>query len=384
MYDNDFNIENMELGDLNYYLIKNMKQMFNEESEIRDNTLFIPEFSLSIRPNVVKSDNTMAVINYYLYSEKWDREIFECSASLGADKKHSLSMAEGSFIFGLMTGIRYMMNNEFFKEIETEFNGKHSWKMYSSDIVGIGDIPDTKDSRELWKLIEDKITEYLGNQKISYIKVFAAKNKEQITGECRINDEPIKELGEIVSEYASKWNTNYFGSKKQFFFAVQNDETYMPYPYDDEQMEKFVLEASDLLDRCETEEDLDNMLLNLSEKIDDRDLAEELMNFIPEICAERGFPNINYPEKITIYIGKDKILDINKSQLASYYMIKKAVNHMIDHGHILKDLYFKYIGISSVYNVIHKAKEKDGIDLTKENGIVISSSYGFSEDYKLR
>ena len=381
---NEKDFEKIETGDLNYYLIENIKEMIGEESEIRDNTLFIPEYSLSIRPQITKSDSNMAVINYYLYSENWDREIFECSASMGENRKQALSLAEQGFIFGIMSGIKYMMKDEFFKEIKTEFNGSHSWKMYSSDIVAMGDVPETINPSEIWGIIENEIPKYLGNQKISYIKVFAAKNKDDITGECRINDEPIKELGELIAQYISKWNTENFGLKKQFFFAVQDDKTYIPYPYTEEQIEKFVLETADMFEKVETEKDLDDMLQNFGDKIGDYDLAEELMGFIPEICAERAFPNINYPEKVIIYMGENKKIEINKSQLASYYMIKKAVNHMIDHGHIMKELYHKFIGISSAYNVIFKALEKDKVDLTKEEGAVISTAYGFSENYRIR
>ena len=374
----------IETGDLNYYLIKNMKEIFlDKKSEIRDNVLFIPEYSLSIRPDVRKADNNMAVINYHIYCDNWDREIFECCASMGADRKQAVEMADKSLWFGLMSGINFIMNEEYFKKIETEYNGIHNWKMYSSNIVGMGDIPETSDPNEIWKYIENEIPKYLGNQKISYIKVFAAKNGEEITGECRINDEPIKELGDIISQYAAKWNTNTFGSKKQFFFAVQENETYIPYPYNEEQIEKFVLETAELFEKVVTEEDLNKMFIELGEKIGDYDLTEEFMGFIPEICAERAFPNIYYPEKIVLYIGKNE-KEVNKSQIASYYMIKKTVNHMIDHGHILKELYHKFIGISSAYNVICKTLEKDKIDLTKEEGAVISVAYGFSEEYKLR
>ena len=381
---NEKDFEKIETEDLNYYLIENIREMIGEECEIRDNTLFIPEYSLSIRPQITKSDSNMAVINYYLYSENWDREIFECSASMGENRKQALSLAEQGFIFGIMSGIKYTMKDEFFKEIKTEFNGSHSWKMYSSDIVAMGDVPETTNPSEIWKIIENEIPKYLGNQKISYIKVFAAKNKDDITGECRINDEPIIELGELIAQYISKWNTENFGLKKQFFFAVQDDKTYIPYPYTEEQIEKFVLETADMFEKVEAEKDLDDMLQNFGDKIGDYDLAEELMGFIPEICAERAFPNINYPEKVIIYMGENKKIEINKSQLASYYMIKKAVNHMIDHGHIIKELYHKFIGISSAYNVIFKALEKDKVDLTKEEGAVISTAYGFSENYRIR
>ena len=113
---NEKDFEKIETEALNYYLLENMKEMTGEESEIRDNTLFIPEYSLSIRPQTAKSDSNMAVINYYLYSENWDREIFECSASMGENRKQALSLAEQGFIFGIMSGIKYMMKNEFLKK----------------------------------------------------------------------------------------------------------------------------------------------------------------------------------------------------------------------------------------------------------------------------
>ena len=59
--------EKLKLGDLNYYLIQNMKEsLSDEESEIRDNILFIPAYSLSIRPETEKAENNIAVINYHL------------------------------------------------------------------------------------------------------------------------------------------------------------------------------------------------------------------------------------------------------------------------------------------------------------------------------
>lgn len=381
-YENkDFN--KMELGDLNYYLIKNMNEMFDENSEIMDNTLYIPEYSLSVRPQVVKADENMAVIHYHLYSDNWDREIFECCASLGADRKQAIGMAEGSFLFGIMTGIKYMIKDDYFQELDTEYFGNHSWKMYRSDIVGMGDIPKTTSPNEFWDLIKDEIPKYMGNQKIIYIKIFASKNGDDITGECRINDTAVNELGELISEFARKWDTKNFGSKKQFFFAVQKDETYTPYPYDDEQIEKYIMEAADIFETVETIKDYENFAATLGEKIGDYDLAEELSNFMPEICAERAFPNILYPEKIKIFIGENEEIEVNKTQIFSYYMIKNSLNHLIDHGHILKDLYLKFVAVSSIYNVICNAKEQ-GTDLTQIEGAKISIAYGFSEEYKLR
>lgn len=86
--------------------------------------------------------------------------------------------------------------------------------MYSSDIVAMGDVPETTSPNEIWGIIENEIPKYLGNQKISYIKVFAAKNKNDITGECRINDEPIKELYHKFIGISSAYNVVFEALKK--------------------------------------------------------------------------------------------------------------------------------------------------------------------------
>ena len=63
------------MEDLNYFLLENMKKIIDEKSEIRDNQLFIPEYSLSIKPKVVRAEENTAIIRYFLFSDNWDREI---------------------------------------------------------------------------------------------------------------------------------------------------------------------------------------------------------------------------------------------------------------------------------------------------------------------
>ena len=119
----------------------------------------------------------------------------------------------------------------------------------------------------------------------------------------------------MIEEKTKKWKTEKFGSKKQFFFAVQDKKTYTPYPYSDEELRKYILDTAYTFDKCETGEEYDRLIDKIGEKIGDYDLAEELISFIPEICAERAFPDITYPEKVTIYFGDREVNDFNKSQI---------------------------------------------------------------------
>lgn len=68
-----------------------------------------------------------------------------------------------------MSGINFMMNEEYFKEIKQNIMEYIIGKCTSSNIVGMGDIPETSDPNEIWRYIENEIPKYLGNQKISYM-----------------------------------------------------------------------------------------------------------------------------------------------------------------------------------------------------------------------
>lgn len=64
--------------------------------------------------------------------------------------------------------------------------------------------------------------------------------------------------------------------------------------------------------------------VRMEEQIGDKDLAQELALFLPEICAERLFHKINSNEKV-LFTSSEKEIEIYKTQIASYYPIVEAV-----------------------------------------------------------
>lgn len=103
------------------------------------------------------------------------------------------------------------------------------------------------------------------------------------------------------------------------------------------------------------------------------------MPFLPEMCAENAFPNIIYNELINIR-QKEENYEVYKHQLASFYPIQKALQTCFNDDSFTDELYSAYVSLSSIYNVICKAKE-DNKDL---DGAILTISFGFSDDYLLR
>lgn len=363
-------------------LLEKIEELIQEGTDTyrQGNSLEIPAWDVSIQVEINQLSDNGAVINYYLDSPQWDRQVFECCAGAGQDQQMAIGMAQGSFVFGMLDGIRAMAQEAPLSEMETEFaDSRHEWEVYQSNLVGMGDMPQDTDAENIWELLQDEIQKRIGGQKLCYVKAYCAKNGDEIIGECRINDMPIPELGKIMSDYARSWKTKGFGSQKQFFFLLQKEETHIPYPYTEEDIAEAVHMAISLYHKCINDESDTRYLELLQEELEDSDLVEELRNFLPEMCAQHAFPAIQCGEKIGICCG-DVQTDVYKTQLASYYFIYKAlVKELYDD--FPNELFSALVSTSSMYNAVSRAKEKGAF---LDEGGKMFISYGFSDNYQLR
>lgn len=339
-------------------VIETLEKCLDTPKEIRGNKVYCTDWDIEITPEVEKSDERSAVLNFYLNSPDWDEPLFECCASIGPDQKTAVGSAIGSFLFAFMDGIAAMENNLDPIAVESEFAGKpHKWNVYRSNIVGQGDKV-TPDFEQYWDALKDGIIKRLGNQRMCYVKVYACKaigadGSENITGECRVNDVPSEELSAIVYDIAAKFDVQNFCSQKMFFFIKQDSQTLLPYPY---RMNKLpalrekVTAALELFWKCETEEQYDALLGEMAAALQDGTLAEECFGFLPEICAERAFPEVRYSEQVQFAIGDSKPVTAYKSQIADFYPLGNLMFGIFDSGHFgekTNDLFKKLIGYSA-------------------------------------
>jgi len=360
-------------------VIGTLDKCLNTPKEIRGNKVFCTDWDIEITPEVESSDERSAILNFYLKCPDWDEPLFECCASIGSDRKTALGSAMSSFLFAFMDGIAAMENNQNPISVESEFAGKpHKWSVYRSNIVGLGDNV-TPDFEQYWNALKDGIIKRLGNQRLTYVKVYACKaigsdGKANITGECRINDVPSAELGAIVYDIAAKFDVQNFCSQKMFFFIKQDSQTLLPYPY---RMNKIsalrdkVTIALEMFAKCETEKQYNALPGEMAIALRDGSLAEECFGFLPEICAERAFSEIHYSEQVQFAIGESKPITVYKSQLADFYPLGNLMFEVFDSGHFgekTNDLFKKLIGYSATAHGISQCmsdgKSLDGVKMT--------------------
>lgn len=356
---------------------------------VDNDRLFVPEWQMTVKPDVVQLENGAAVLNFYVLRPDWDESLFETCAAYSKDDRTAVGMALGSFVFGFMQGLIAMLNDDHPEKLNSRFaDTSHSWSVYKSDIVGMGE---SVGEPELWKLLKPQIEERLGNQKLCYVKVFASKavgkSDTQVLGEVRINDVPSPELGDIVRQVAEEWSVERFASVKQFFFIKQDEQTALPRSYSGIEGRMELMEITELALRmlleCSAEENFDALRDKLSEKTNDVTLVEELLAFLPEMAAEHAFSQLRYSDKIMIASGGKKT-ELYKSQLADYYPIQKSLFALLSDGAFGErtDELFKMLVVnSSICSVVRKTEE-NGSRL--EDCRLTALMYNVSEDFVIR
>lgn len=375
-------------------VLESLHGCLETKDEIRDGKIFCPEWDITITPVIDQLEQQMAVLNFYISSPDWEEPLFECCAGVGKDTDTAVGMAVGSFLFAFMQGIAVMQREEDGIPLESEFNGNiHRWSVYKSNVVGNGENTDD-DAKAItnvyWDLLKKHIAKRLGNQKMCYVKIYAAKaigtDDEQITGECRINDVPSAELGALVGEIAAKWEVRQFSSQKQFFFIKQDPATHLPYPYSVNKinvLREKVKTALDLFGGIQTQDDYDNLPDKLLAALGDKTLTEECFSFLPEICAEHAFGQIAFSEELQ-FSTKSGTIYVYKNQLADFYPLGNLMFGLFDSGVFgehTNDLYKLLISLSSIGSGVQQLREK-GKEL--EGCRMAALIFNVSEDFEIR
>lgn len=356
-------------------VLESLHGCLETKDEIKDGKIVCPEWNITITPEIDQLENQMAVLNFCIFSPDWEEPLFECCAGVGKDTDSAIGMATGSFLFAFMQGIALMQRNEDGIPFESEFNGnKHRWSVYKSNVVGNGEnTGGDDDAKEVtaryWNLLKEHIAKRLGNQKMCYVKIYAAKavseDDEKITGECRINDVPSDELSALVGEIAAKWDVKQFSSQKQFFFIKQDPGTILPYPYPDgakiPTLSVMLKRALNIFIEVRTQEQYEKLFDNLKAAIGDETLAQECRSFLPEICAERAFGQMSFSEEFLISFGNGRSEAVYKNQLADFYPLGNLMFQLLDSGIFgerTNELYRSMIGMSSIYAAVEQLREQ--------------------------
>ena len=350
----------------------------NIVTECISNELHFINLDIVLRPTIMQLNSQSVLLCFELTSEQWDKSIIENSAGMGVDTAQALANALESFSSACLEGLLYMLSEQScYESCTSTFMGhEHKWQVYLSDLVSIGEAPDIEEAQYYWDELKEMLLPRLGNQRFCYIKVFASKSFGSVFCECRIDNVLSNDVTQLLVKMTKHWSTQKFASHKMFFFLKQDENTVLPsdlfLPPKQKELNYQVNVALRLFGQCSTQEEYEQLPLQLQEIIPDKVLALELYYFLPEICTQLMLPEISFSDEISLSIGDNKPINIHIHQLTDYLPIYRALtNLMTDNpSDELKEAFKLCSFYSSAFNVINQVlNESPETKLTDLSGL---------------
>ena len=376
-------------------LLNRLHKNIQDKNKIENETIRLLTYDVTIEPKIVELEEKSSVlcsVYFYIKAPILEEDFYEYCSVIANDKYKAIELVADDFVYCAFNGMIDFLNGVSHHEIDTYILGnKKRFSVCESPIIGLGSSIEKEkfyneyvkndDSNNyssfLWYAISKEIPFMLANNRVNIIKVYGAKMPDgEIVTECYINNNHSESIENAIIEYIDKWDNNEeFFSIKQFFFILQYDYTYKKYPYTREEIEYFVIEY--VLEFEKSHQNYEMFMSNIKNIITDKNIREEIINFVPEICTENAFKDIRFDERVKVNIGSNNYT-ILKSQFTSYKYIEDALIDGFSNKIFKEETFNNLIHISNSYNTIYEAMQNN----IKTKDIVVSITFNFTEDYQ--
>lgn len=349
-----------------------------QESVVEEKELYIKEIDLAIEPHLVQLKNGVAQVVFILKHELFQEDITETVAGVGPTSDEAIKSATIQFVTSIFEVMQQALREENGKSITVKVYKKENiFQLYQGEVKVRGN-KQQNISMDYWTILGEELLKRLGNKRIYVIKIYLAKNDQEIMCECRVNGVVYSFLTDTLKQVAQGWEVEgKFYAEKQCFVLIQDESTYRAYPLTKKEVEQLVLSSLLLYRQCNNQEDYDTLQEKITKTCSVPSLAEELFSLIPEIFTEVIFNEATYYDTIVLSKGTEDIA-ISKHQLTVYDWIYSIVERTIRAGYFEKEQVDRIISCSASLNCINQAL-KDGCKL--ENLCTGGVAIPVTEDY---
>lgn len=327
-------------------------------SVITHEGVYIEEIDLNIDTRMPHVNGAVVQLVFVLKHKIFQEELIESVAGIGATFDEAIEQGVAYFIESALDSIIKALKNEGGEGVEARLlNTPHTFKLYKSNIIRQGN-KKAGESIDFWQLLGENIIRRIGNKRIYFVKVYAAKTANSVSCECRVNGLVYPNLTKELNEVAMGWEADQgIYSEKQFFVLVQDEATYVPYSLTKKEVDSYTLSALLLYRECHSEEAYKKLFDKIFKACPNKSLATELYHFIPEIFTEIIFCDVHYSDEIVLIKGEER-QNLFRHQLTTYDWIYNVVDRTIRAGYFEKSQVDPIIRCSASLNSINDALSK--------------------------
>ncbi len=395
-----YNSKNLSKNDtLDFILFNLLHRTLPQEDIVADNSIYVPEWMLVIRPVIITLDNDKIEIEWNITCPVFDNSIKELTFGAGENIHEAVFIAVGTFTASLLQTINSILGKKDTNiTYSSEFNNHfHNWNVYYNPPLIARDKAKSEnlDDLVLWKQIEGILYKFIGNQKTICIKIYAAKFAGSIVSECYIDDIYSNKLSNIIGDYIDNLNiSDNFYTIRQYIILTQDEGTRLPYKYEGKEgyvelknkIKKicsviYDLKPFDEEEHGDVEDAFYYLITKLDDEVNDFTLCIEALLFIPEIFAVNLYDNVAFPESIVIYMQEsEEPITIHYTQFSDYSRIYRAIWEIFDsyeNTEVRDIIYNNFISMSfSINSIIAEGKKIEEL----EGGELIIPVFEISAD----
>ena len=212
-------------------LLNRLHTTINHNNEIENDCIRFLSYDITIEPKIIqleKKKSILCTVYFYVKAPLFDNVFFESSSSIASDEYKAIELSSDNFVYCALHGILDFLSGIHHHEIETSILGnKKLFTVCESPILGLGNIENSINNKEdfyndyvgfdekngyssfLWNSIYKEVPFILANNRVSFIKTYAAKMpNDDIIVECTINNIHNKTLENCVQNEIIKWDNN--------------------------------------------------------------------------------------------------------------------------------------------------------------------------------
>lgn len=218
--------------------------------------------------------------------------------------------------------------------IENYFDGRaHVYRYETESMVSCVGAPALQEIKGFYSEIENELPAYLGAKKYYWLSMEALFSGDHVSAKCRINNEEIGRLSELVEEKARRYFTEgIYGQVQEQKLIVQSDRTYVRVKpkYNDayNNMYKYIRQCIPLMGQSSVLESYNELFRKVQAITGDAHSAWEVMTFLPEIYVQWFF-KIKGTGLVSMKIG-DRELELTEFQISPMRVIKSEVESFLE------------------------------------------------------
>jgi len=263
-------------------------------SHMNGDAVVLPNSGAEVRVGVVNQDTTSITLGVTVDHPSWDRSVRDLASGIGSGPDEALEMAMGNIELNLVHLLDHRVGEAPDQRLTTTWVGaEHHWSVWLGNVITIAgptNPPPQAQGEEYWHLLQGLLLSRLGNQKVTYIKVTAGLFGGKPNCEVQINDQASVELTAALTGYVqSTWSPQMMGMQKQFFWIVQDDATYQPYPHTAASIRQYVIGAGQIFGKLNQDDfPAQEYAYRLAQLTQDTWLSAEMQMLLPQIVFEQA------------------------------------------------------------------------------------------------